>query len=394
MKTTNTRKWLELIWVIKLLERYFDGRATEKEQYTIEQWNPELNEDIIQDTLEPNEDTERIWKSIVTELHLTPKAPEKKTIQFYHYAAAASVLLLISLSILFFKHSDQVEHALPNTTIVNSKPVTAGTNKAVLTLEDGTEVVLTDQINYKTNQVQSNGEQLVYNTSDIDPNTQTISDVKFNFLTVPRGGQYYVKLADETEVWLNSESQLKFPTAFVAGQTRQVELVYGEAYFDVSPSSKHAGAKFKVYNQNQSVEVLGTAFNIKAYRDESKIYTTLVEGKVVVDSKDNHKDLVPNQKLTLNLLNNNVTIANVDVQSEISWRDGLFYFKGDSLKDIMKIISRWYDVDVQFENKNLEEITFKGVLGKHQDLTEILEIIKNLSIIKSYNLYDKTLILN
>ncbi|WP_299778984.1 FecR family protein [uncultured Formosa sp.] len=394
MKTTNKRKWLELIWVNKLLERYFDGRATEKEQYTIAHWNPEIGKDIAQDTLEPNEDTERIWKNIVAELHLTPKAPDKKMFQFYHYAVAASVILFISMSILFFKHTDQVETTQPKTHIVNSKSIPAGTDKAILTLEDGTEVVLTDHTNYNTNQVQSNGKQLVYNNLLPQQHTGAIQEIKYNYLTVPRGGQYYVKLADETEVWLNSESQLKFPTSFIAGKTRQVELVYGEAYFDVSPSSKHGGAKFKVNNQNQSIEVLGTEFNIKAYRDESKIYTTLVEGQVAVDFKNNHKDLIPNQKLTLNVLNHNVTIDHVDVQSEISWRDGLFYFKGDSLKDIMKIISRWYDVDVQFENKNLEEITFKGVLAKHQNLTEILEIIKNLSIIKSYNLYDKTLILN
>ncbi|WP_159023693.1 FecR family protein [Formosa sp. L2A11] len=393
MKDTNKRKWLELIWVTKLLERYFNDRATEEERHLVNSWTPEEIGAATSENLEPDADTERLWESIVTELNLNTHTLKKKKFQPNIYAVAASVVLFISVSVMLLKHTTTPEFIQPIEKIVDSKSILAGTNKAILTLEDGTEVVLTDQTNYKTNQVESNGEKIIYNTASSHHDTASIPEIKYNYLTVPRGGQYFVKLADGSEVWLNSESQLKFPTAFIEGKTRQVELVYGEAYFDVSSSKKHAGAKFKVYNKNQSVEVLGTEFNIKAYRDESKIYTTLVEGKVVVDSKNNQKDLIPNQKLTLDLLNNNVTVHTVDVQSEISWRDGVFSFKGDALKDIMKVISRWYDIDVQFENKDLENIKFKGVLGKQQNLTQILETIKTLSIIKSYNLYDKTLIL-
>ncbi|MFB9053910.1 FecR family protein [Formosa undariae] len=392
MKNTNKRKWLELIWVTKLLQRYFNDSATEKEKEVVDSWTLEDMGVTLTESCETDETTERLWQNIVTELNLKTQASKKKIIQLNYYAVAASIVLLISVTFMLTQQKDSSEIYEPLEIIVDSKSIPAGTDKAVLTLEDGTEVVLTDNTNYKTNCLESNGEKIVYNTSPIN-DTIASSEIKYNVLTVPRGGQYFVKLADGSQVWLNSESQLKFPTAFIEGETREVELVYGEAYFDISPSSKHAGAKFKVNNQNQSVQVIGTEFNIKAYKDESKIYTTLVEGKVVVDSKDHRKDLTPNQKLTLDVLNNNITINNVDVQSEISWRDGIFSFKGDALKDIMKIISRWYDVDVQFENKNLEDIKFKGVLVKNQNLTQILETIKNLSIIKSYHLHDKTLIL-
>ena len=100
-------------------------------------------------------------------------------------------------------------------------------------------------------------------------------------------------MSDGTQVWLNSESQLKYPVNFIKGQTRQVELVYGEAYFDVSPSVEHNGAKFKVFNQSQEVEVLGTEFNVKAYKDETNIYTTLVEGRVVIDNGALKQSLLP-----------------------------------------------------------------------------------------------------
>ena len=164
------------------------------------------------------------------------------------------------------------------TPILNKEDIiTTGSDKAVLTLEDGSNIELEKGKAFKTNVVNSNGEKLVYNKTN-----QT--KITYNYLTIPRGGQYFVKLSDGTEVWLNSESQLKFPVAFIKGQTREVTLVYGEAYFAVSPSTNHNGATFKVMNQGQEVEVLGTEFNIKAYKDEINIYTTLVEGKVTVSN--------------------------------------------------------------------------------------------------------------
>ena len=199
-------------------------------------------------------------------------------------------------------------------------------------------------------------------------------------------------MSDGTEVWLNSETQLKYPVNFVKGQTREVELVYGEAYFDVSPSTEHGGSKFRVMNNAQEVEVLGTEFNIKAYRDDTNVYTTLVEGKVVVGNGDLEQYLTPNQQSNINLENNSIKVTVVDVDVETSWKNGIFSFKGMPLKNIMKVISRWYDVDVVFENKELESIKFKGVLDKYQSVEEILNIMTS-STINNYEIKDKTIIL-
>src|SRR5690606_33390781 len=147
------------------------------------------------------------------------------------------------------------------------------------------------------------------------------------YLTIPRGGQFNVVLSDGTEVWLNSDTQLKYPVNFVEGQDREVELVFGEAYFDVSPSTEHGGSKFKVMNNAQEVEVLGTEFNIKAYRDDINVYTTLVEGKVVVGNGDLKQYLTPNQLSHLNLENNSIKVRVVDVNVETSWKKGIFTFK-------------------------------------------------------------------
>jgi ferric-dicitrate binding protein FerR (iron transport regulator) len=249
-------------------------------------------------------------------------------------------------------------------------------------------VILKNGNTVQTKNATSNGAQIVYKT-----NQQTQTKIAYNYLTIPRGGQFFIKLSDGTKVWLNSESQLKFPVAFTDGETRQVELVYGEAYFDVSPSTKHRGAKFKVYNKSQEVEVVGTEFNIKAYKDETNVFTTLVEGKVNVTVDNKKQKLLPNQQLNLNI-NTNVSVLNtVDVYNEIAWKEGVFSFKRKSLEEIMVVLSRWYDLDVKFENPNLKKLGFNGTVGKDQKIEEILETIKSYGAIKEYKITNKTVIL-
>ncbi len=191
---------------------------------------------------------------------------------------AAAVIIGIITSTYFFGNKD-INNSIDSTPLEKVSPVVinnnieVGKDKATLTLGDGDVVVLDEENTFKTDKVKSNGKELIYN-DDKNKNTEIV----YNYLTIPRGGQFHVKLSDGTEVWLNSESQLKYPVTFIDGSTREVELVYGEAYFDVSPSTEHNGSRFKVINQNQKIEVLGTEFNIKAYKKED-VLTTLVEGK-------------------------------------------------------------------------------------------------------------------
>ncbi|WP_242083893.1 FecR family protein [Aestuariivivens sediminis] len=301
--------------------------------------------------------------------------------------AAAAILVGVLATTYFFKDrlfNPSVDNTV-TPTITNTKPIEPGTDKAVLTLEDGSQIALEKGNAIQTQNAISNGEALVYKNKEV-------IELVYNYLTVPRGGQFVIELSDGTKVWLNSESQLKYPVNFMEGQTREVELVYGEAYFDVSPSTEHNGAKFKVLNKAQEVEVLGTEFNIKAYRDETNIYTTLVEGKVMVGYNGKRQKLAPSFQSVLDISNHTVSVAKVNVQSVISWKEGIFSFIDMPLKDIMKVISRWYDVDVIFENKALETIEFIGVLDKKLSIDEILSIIKSTSI-NDYTIDNKTITL-
>ena len=311
-----------------------------------------------------------------------------KRIRRFSSYAAIFIGVLVSVYVvndkIFNASSDKENPVIVNT----NTTIEPGTDKATLTLEDGSHVALEKGASFQRQNVKSNGEEIIYESKD-----QGIEDIVHHYLTIPRGGEYHIKLSDGTRVWLNSESQLKFPVNFLKGKTRYVELVYGEAYFDVSSSEENDDSKFIVLNKSQEVEVLGTQFNVKAYRDEDHIYTTLVEGEVAVTIEDNSQKLTPNQQLNLDVKTKSSSIKTVDVYSEISWKDGIFSFKGKPLKDIMKVLSRWYDIDVVFKNEALETITFKGVLGKDQKIEEILETIKTLSVLEEYQITNNIIIL-
>jgi transmembrane sensor len=372
-----------------LLNRYLSGETNLEENkkllnyyesfQTVSEWD---------ETLGSKEEIEnRIFSRIQTALksektEIIPLRPFYSRTGF-RVAIAASVAMLISITLLF-NTKDRNKVNIP---VAVNKNILIGSDKATLRLEDGSVIALEKGKAYQSGNVSSNGEKLVYNSQD---QSKAIAN---NYLTIPRGGQFFVQLADSTKVWLNSESQLKYPVAFVDGQTREVELLYGEAYFEVSPSTKHKGSRFKVKTQMQNVEVIGTEFNIKAYKDESSIYTTLVKGKVAIDNAAAKEFLEPNQQSRISSNSTTISISKVNVYNEVSWRKGLFVFKGMPLKDIARVLSRWYDVDIAFADPALGNVKFNGVLNKNKKLEDILTIIKNINFINAYEIKDHKVLL-
>lgn len=310
----------------------------------------------------------------------------RKVQRFVQYAAVLLLFLGMGYYIKngLLENKPNLEDYKTTAPLTISNKIKVGTDKATLTLADGSNIDLEKGKTIRTKNIQSNGEELVYDSSNIKN-----SEIAYNYLTIPRGGQFHIKLADGTLVWLNSESQLKYPVDFVKGETRIVELVYGEAYFEVSPSTQHMGATFKVLNPSQDVEVLGTSFNIKAYKDEKNIYTTLVEGKVTISTATTLLILEPNQQANLDLKNNIININPANVGQEISWRKGFFSFKGKSLEQIAKVLSRWYDVDIEFSRPELRIVKFNGVLRKEETIEEILNSILTTNSIKAYEIKNK-----
>lgn len=376
-----------------IITKFLTNQASASELSELELWIQDLdNEKLfnqyvkINYTIEYNMkefNSHKIKIKLLEVFEKEEKAKKRKKLRKIFYYSAAAVVLGIATTTYYF-----VNKPIETPVVIVNNTIKVGTSKAILTLEDGSVVALEKDKIYKKNNVVSNGKELVYNNKK-----KTKSGLAYNYLTIPRGGQFQIKLSDGTAVWLNSESKLKFPVAFVEGKPREVELIYGEVFFNVSPSTEHKGAKFKVLNKDQEVEVLGTEFNIKAYKDEDKIYTTLVEGKVTVSDFKTKKYMIPNQQTIINLKNGDITINPIDAYNEVLWIKGIFSFKGKTLKEIMNVMSRWYDVQVVFQNTELEKVKFNGVLSKNDDIKEILTIIKKTNFINEYEIKDHKIII-
>lgn len=320
-------------------------------------------------------DTQKDWLSIACKL----KGP-KKVNYFWSYAVACSLTLFITVTFFLNKST------LNGFDSVQDRSETAIKNP-VLSLADGSNVVLKKGSSFKTNEISSNGKDLIYN-----PANDSVTKLSYNYLSIPRGGKFHITLSDGTEVWLNSESKIKYPISFIPGKDRVVELLYGEAYFDVSPSVNHSGSSFKVVSKTQELEVLGTEFNLRSYKDETYVYTTLVEGEILINMGVNSTRLSPNHQTVLNIQSSAISKSIVDVYNVTSWRNGVFSFSDKPLDEIMKTLSRWYDIDIIFESETSKKIKFNGVLNKSQDIKTILSIIKTTSEIDYEVVSDRVII--
>lgn len=336
--------------------------------------------DYFMKDFQTQEEKEKVLKLIKSN---NKNLKRKKQFQFLKYAAVFITCILIGN--YFWTANKNKENNNNNAVVTSKVNIAPGTEKATLTLEDGTEVVLHKDSVFTNSNSNASKNKLVYLNKVNVKNTP----LKYNFLTVPRGGQYYVELADGTGVWLNSDSKLKYPTSFIKGETRKVELVYGEAYFDVSSSTNHNGSRFRVMSKHQEIEVLGTEFNVKAYNDESYVYTTLVEGKVALTTNGKKQILKPSEQVTYSLDTKNFSKDIVDVYDVTSWKNGVFSFKSKPLYEITKVLSRWYNVEFSFTNEEVKEAKFMGVISKDSPLEDILISIKNSGFITSYKI-DKT----
>lgn len=354
---------------------------------------------LEQSELFTKEDKNYILKSLTDKTHIHERKEIKKLIntakdwhkvkpkptiqirKIYWQYAAAILIGIISTTFIF---KDNLINNPNNVPAIKNAVIQSGTDKATLTLEDGRNITLTKGTTYQANNIVSNGEKITYQNKPIN-----YDKIAYNYLTIPRAGQFQITLSDGTKVWLNSETQIKYPVSFIKGNTRNVELVYGEAYFDVSPSSNHNGDKFQVFHEGQQISVLGTEFNIKAYKDEINVYTTLVEGKVAVSYKGQKENLLPTQQAKYSPDSNTFKVRTVDIYNEVSWKEGVFSFENKTLKEMMQVLSRWYDVEIEFKNKAIEKEEFIGVLRKDQNLNEILKTIQNFGIIKEYKIINK-----
>ena len=302
-------------------------------------------------------------------------------------AFAASIILLVGISLF--------NQFYFNETIIIRDPIVIGTDKAVLTLENGDQVILEKGQKFQNKTVNSDGKELSYSIKNRSSSNFKNEKIASNFLTIPRGGQFSLNLEDGTKVLLNSDSKIKYPVKFIKGKKRQVELLYGEAFFDVSSSKNYNGSEFIVSTKTQKINVLGTKFNVKSYGGDDVITTTLVEGKVKVENGENQILLFPNQQSKVDSNSAIIDVSDVDVAQQISWIKGLFSFNDTSLEDIMHTLSRWYDLEFIFKSANQKKFIFSGILERTKSIEDILFIIEKTSSSNEINfeINNKTIII-
>ncbi|HEY9257782.1 FecR family protein [Chitinophaga sp.] len=291
------------------------------------------------------------------------------------WAAACATLLLSLLSYRFFVTTHQTAH---QKNMAQLTPAAQPKSNVMLTLSDGKQVSLDSTeagrvIEEKgTHAVNSNNGTLIYaanNKAGVTP------EMVYNTLTIPRGKQYKVVLPDGSQVWLNAASSLRYPTQFPDGQ-RKVELS-GEAYFDITKDDRKP---FLVVTTQQTVAVLGTNFNVKAYTDEPYIKTTLVAGSIKINPLNGitARLLKPGEQAILE--NNDLQVKAVDTKEDISWRSDLFYFSDTDLREMAYQLQRWYDIEVDFSSLPAKRLY--GQLPRSTPLPELLSAIEKTTNIK------------
>ncbi|PUZ25782.1 iron dicitrate transport regulator FecR [Chitinophaga parva] len=363
----------------QLLERYAAGTASPEEQAFAESYLTILDyrQSAAADQNEAQQDAagERIYnrlqESIRGEAAAPVASPPVHRVHFlrrYWWAAAAGLLLLAVGGYELLQYP-----SAPGLAKQTAQSIPPGRNGAVLTLANGAQVTLDSLQNgfvatQPGAQVSLQNGQLQYNHIQ-DANATVV----YNTMTTPRGRQYQVILPDGTRVWLNAASSLTYPTVFTGGE-RKVRIT-GEAYFEVAGN---AAQPFIVsINDEAGVEVLGTSFNVNAYKDGGSIDATLVEGLIRVSKGSDKKIVKPGQQAQIS--GEISLLKNADMEKALAWRNGIFNFEDVGLREMMMQIERWYDIQVVYA-PNVPEVKFFGKVPRKADLETVLGALKGFGL--------------
>jgi transmembrane sensor len=294
-------------------------------------------------------------------------------------SVAAAILILLAVSAIYIIKRNHTQ-APVMAEVKKAKPdIAPGTYKATLTLADGSVVVLDSITNKLIGQqgstaIKNNNGQLVYSSDNSTGGSRGEMEILYNTVSTAKGQTYPVLLSDNSRVWLNSESSIRFPVSFAPGE-RKVQIT-GEVYFEVAHD---AGKPFIASVNGVDIQVLGTKFNINAYGDEEAIRTTLIEGSVRVSKGGQKKQIRPGQQAQV-ISNDIKVVDNVDLDKIIAWKQGLFAFKGDKLVDVMRDLARWYNIDVVYEGSGTKDVEITGNIFRNWNLSEVLKILSTLNI--------------
>ncbi|AOM79484.1 FecR family protein [Pedobacter steynii] len=287
-------------------------------------------------------------------------------------AAAAAIFIIVGIGLVLQKGNQHNKNIFHN-------DISAGINSATLTLDNGQKIILS---NAKSGQLASESGILITKSADgeitysIKNQTENAAN-KTNTLSTVNGQTYRLQLPDQSKVWLNAASSIKFPASFAGLKKRKVELT-GEAYFEISKDKDHP---FIVKTNQQEVQVLGTHFNINSYPDKQNTSTTLLEGSISITNEHKQQQLLKPGETTLVNNKEDILVSPADIKSIMAWKNGDFRFNEERIDEIMLKISRWYDIEVTYHGPISKE-KFSGKISRDKNISEVLNMLSYSNAVK------------
>ena len=370
-------------YIAHLLLKQVSGELTPAEELVLQEWrtlsvdNAQLYDELIQPAALQSRLREFEEATAQAALVQAPVVKTGKVLHRHWWRYAAAFLILLGSSALFLTRTRKTD------TITVGKPVEIANtgHKATLTLADGTVISLDSSSGGAiAQQGNSSIVKMPDGTIRYDKKGAADAEVMMNTMSTPKGGQYRLILPDGTIVWLNAASSVTYPAAFAAG-ARNIKMT-GEAWFEVAPEK---GKPFMVdINGEGFVEVLGTAFNINAYKDNGTVKTTLVNGKLRVRNAPIRQTaadavvLLPGQQ-AIQETHSLQVMNDVNLAQVLAWKNGIFDFNGASFRQLMMEVERWYDVDVKYEGA-MPDIRFKGKMDRAIKLAGVIRFLNDYGV--------------
>lgn len=365
-----------------LLEKYLQSKATADEAVLVERWyEKESDQQLLTDADDFERLKSEIWLSVRTQAGLPVQKPKSGFRLNYRYAAAAVLLITLSIGLILYVQQYNPFGSDLKITRLSGKDIPPGKNVAMLTLANGKKIALSSA----KNGVVINAAELTYSDGTAVPiSSDSIENAdrhgRAMEISTPKGGQYQVVLQDGTKVWLNAASVIKFPLTFKGAATRQIELS-GEAYFEVAKDKDHP---FTVQTDQQKLEVLGTHFNVNAYKDDHKTKTTLLEGSVKLSGQTSSTanlsvTLTPGQQAVV--ADGPFVVNQADTEEAVAWKNGYFKFDSETLVSVMAKLARWYDVDIVYDGK-VSKDRFVGTISRSKNIIDVLEMLESTKLVK------------
>ena len=356
-----------------VLTRWLDEDERHRKEYTNILESLKTGNEVCKDQERGRQIMESRWRTVKS--HTI-----RKTVRWITWSKYAAVILLfVSMGIFWFVNEEEQE--VENVAVTK---IEHGSMKAQLVLANGRRVDLVPETNL---QLEEEGGTRILTLdnmvkySGMDSLVGQSTEVKYNTLIVPRGGEFSLELADGTRVWLNTESKLRYPVAFT-GDERRVEMD-GEVYFEVA---KNREKPFVVTVNGVDIRVLGTSFNVSAYQED--VVTTLVTGKVQLKKGDEQVVLLPNQQAIWS--DDKFKVKQVDARNYVLWKEGIFYFEDVDLEMILDDMARWYNVNIFYMNPTLKKMKFSVEIKRYEDINEILRRIEQTKRVK-FEIKDRTI---